>query len=380
MTIVGGTAGGSPSAQPPTKATCRKFPLRHVVTLLLNWLSVRAHRISRVFARNKDRFWIWGGKSAALVPLCALVFAVIVLFFKAWPAVKVNGWDFFVGSQWRPGNTYGATVYSHGVAHPLGSAYGAWPLIAGTLQTSLIAVVIALPVSLGAAFALSERLPRWASQILGFGVEILAGVPSVIIGLWGVLTLGPLLAQDVYPIVANHMPNIVILNYFRGSTGHGEGLLTSGIVLALMIIPIITATARDLFLQVPSLPLEGGTSLGMTDAEVAWRITIPWVRSGIIGATVLGLGRALGETIAVAMVSGAVLGTVAANAYGTMGTIASAIVTQLDSAYSDGTGFAGATLAEAALILAVISVLVNIVARLIINRTSSLGIPIGQGG
>ena len=319
-----------------------------------------------------------GGRAAAFVPIAALLFVVVVLAVKAWPAIRVNGFGFLTSSAWLPGNTYGGVQHVHGVTIPAGARYGAWPLIAGTLQTSAIAILIALPISIGTAFALTERLPRWIARPVGFFVEILAGIPSVIIGLWGVLVLGPYLAHDVYPIVANHVPNVPVLRYFSGSVGYGEGLLTSGLVLGLMIVPIIASTTRDLFLQVPPLPKEGAEALGMTDAEVARRVTIPWVRSGIIGATVLGLGRALGETIAVAMVSGSVLGVVSPNIYGTMTTIAATIVSQLDSAATDGTGFAVATLAEAGLLLALISIVVNLLARRIVSRSSRMSAPVGR--
>jgi len=302
-----------------------------------------------------------------------------VLAIKAWPAIKVNGPGFLTRSNWIPGSTYGAPVRTDGVLHPVGSSYGAWSLIAGTLQTSAIALIVALPISLGTAFALTERLPRWLSRPISFFVEVLAGIPSVIIGLWGVLTLGPFLANHVYPFISNNMPNVPVLRYFKGSVGYGEGLLTSGLVLGLMIVPIIASTARDLFMQVPPLPKEGAEALGMTDAEVARRVTIPWVRSGLIGATVLGLGRALGETIAIAMITGSILGKVSPNIYGTMTTIAATIVSQLDSAATDGTGFAIATLAEAGLVLAVISVIVNVLARVIVNRTSQHVAPVGRG-
>ncbi len=319
-----------------------------------------------------------GGRVAAFVPIAALLFVVVVLAVKAWPAIRVNGFGFLTSSAWLPGNTYGGVQHVYGVTIPAGARYGAWPLIAGTLQTSAIAILIALPISIGTAFALTERLPRWIARPVGFFVEILAGIPSVIIGLWGVLVLGPYLAHDVYPIVANHVPNVPVLRYFSGSVGYGEGLLTSGLVLGLMIVPIIASTTRDLFLQVPPLPKEGAEALGMTDAEVARRVTIPWVRSGIIGATVLGLGRALGETIAVAMVSGSVLGVVSPNVYGTMTTIAATIVSQLDSAATDGTGFAVATLAEAGLLLALISIVVNLLARRIVSRSSRMSAPVGR--
>ncbi|MHB1582603.1 MAG: phosphate ABC transporter permease subunit PstC [Acidimicrobiales bacterium] len=330
--------------------------------------------------QNEHRFWGWGGRVAVLIPVAALIAIVVVLATKAWPAVQVNGAHFLTSSDWKLGNTYGAIEKTDGVAHPLGSSYGAWPLIAGTLQSSVIALVIAVPLSLGTAFALTERmLPRWLSSVLRFGIELLAGVPSVLIGLWGALTLGPLLARDVYPVLADHMPDVPVLSYFRNPVGHGEGLLTSGLVLALMIVPIIASTARNLFAQVPALPKEGGEALGLTDWEVTRRVTLPWVRSGLIGATVLGLGRALGETIAVAMVSGSLLNTISPNVYGTMGTVAAAVVTQLDSAFTDGTGFAVASLAELALVLAVVSLLVNMLARFIVHRTDSLSAPVGAG-
>ncbi len=336
-------------------------------------------RVRRRLRTNEHHIWAWGGRIAAFVPLIALILIVAVLAVKAWPAAKVNGPGFLTRSSWNVGNAYGATVYTHGVAHPLGASYGAWPVIVGTLQSSLIALVIALPISIGAAFALTERLPRIVAETLRYAIEILAGVPSVLIGLWGALTLGPLLANHVYPIIADHMPDVPVLRYFRNPVGHGEGLLTSGIVLSLMIVPIITATTRNLFATVPPLPKEGGEALGMTDWEVGRKITIPWVRSGIIGATVLGLGRALGETIAVAMISGSLLNTITPNVYGTMGTIAATLVTQLDSAFNDGTGFEVKTLAELAIVLVVVLLVVNFIARLIVRRTGRNAAPLGVG-
>jgi phosphate transport system permease protein len=338
-----------------------------------------ARRFTAGFRTAEGRLWQGAARVAVVLPLAALVFAVTILAIKARPAIIVNGWGFLTRSKFDLGQTYATTLnHIHGIAVPVGASYGAGALIAGTLESSAIAVIIAVPISIGAAFALTERMPRWVSQPLGFFIELLAGIPSVLFGLWGILTLGPFLAQHIYPTIANNMPNVPVLDFFRGSTGHGEGLITTGLVLALMIVPIITATTRDLFSQVPPLPKEGGEALGMTDWEVARRVTLPWVRSGIIGATVLGLGRAIGETMAVAMVSGTVLASVAPNVYGTFGTLAAAIVTQLDSASTDGTGIAVSTLAEMGLILAVISVGVNLLARLVIRRSSRLGAPVGR--
>ena len=361
---------GDDTASPVATSSSAATPTRR---------AFRARRVGAFVRGSEEGLWRWSARVASLVPLAGLAFVLTVLVVKAWPAIKVNGPGFLTRTAWVPGSTYANPVTTNGVAHPVGSSYGAWPLIAGTLQTSVIALIVALPISIGTAFALTERLPPWLAKPLSFFVEILAGIPSVIIGLWGVLTLGPFLAAHVYPLIANHVPNVPVLRYFRGPTGYGEGLLTSGLVLWLMIVPIIASTTRDLFMQVPPLPKEGAEALGMTDAEVARRVTIPWVRSGIIGATVLGLGRALGETIAVAMISGSVLGTVSPNIFGTMTTVAATIVSQLDSAATDGTGFAIATLAEAGLVLAVISVIVNVAARVIVNNSSRHVAPVGRG-
>ena len=362
MTVIGGTTGDLPATPPSAKATPRAAPARGVANFLLN---------------HEEGIWRWSARVAVVLPLAALVFTLTVLAVKAWPAIVVNGWSFLTGSTWNVGSSYGTTVYTHGIAHPMGSSYGAWPLILGTIQTSTIAVVLALPISIGAAFALTERMPSWLSRPLGFAIELLAGFPSVIIGLWGILTFGPLLAKHVYPPIADNMPDVPVLRYFRPPVGHGEGLLTAGIVLALMIVPIITATTRDLFGQVPPLPKEGAEALGMTDWEVARKVTLRWVRSGIIGATVLGLGRALGETIAVFMITGSII-RVAPNIYSPMSTIAATILGQLDGAQTDGTGFAVATLAELGLVLAVISVVVNLGARSIVKRSGRLGGPVGR--
>ena len=338
-----------------------------------------ARRITTSFRNAEAGIWRTASRVAVLLPLTALVFAVTVLAIKARPAIVVNGWGFLTRSAWNGGHAYSAVVsHIHGVAVPTGASYGAGPLLLGTAEAAVLAVIIALPISIGAAFALTERMPKWLSQPLGFFVELLAGIPSVLFGLWGILVLGPFLATHIYPAIADNAPNVPVLNFFRGRGAvNGEGLATVGIVLALMIIPIITATTRDLFSQVPALPKEGGEALGMTDLEVARKVTIPWVRSGIIGATALGLGRALGETIAVAMISGAALTHSASNIFGTFGTIAAAIVDELQSSATDATGFTTATLAELGLILALVSVAVNIFARFIITRSSRIGAPLG---
>ena len=316
---------------------------------------------------------------AAFLPPAALVFATAILFAEALPAIKYNGLGFLTHTQWRPGNFYVNPVTTDGVTHPVGALYGALPLILGTLESSVLALLIAVPVSIGAALIIVEKLPDRLSQTVGLFLEILAGIPSVIFGLWGTLTVGPILARDVFPLISQMAPNIAFFRFFKGSTGHGEGLLTSGIVLAIMVIPIIASTSRDLLRQIPPITKEGGTALGFTDWETNRWISLPWIRTGLIGASVLGLARALGETMAVAMTSGAVLGANPSNAFLPMTTIAATIVSQLDSALTDATGLATRTLAEAALLLTLIALATNVAARVLVRRVSSTALPVGRG-
>jgi phosphate transport system permease protein len=329
--------------------------------------------------RRDGRAVRWAGRFSALVPLLALIFVLATLVIEALPAIRVNGWHFFTGIDWNPGNTYGSVEASHGVAHPAGAVYGALPLIVGTLASSAIALIVAVPVSIGAALAIVDRLPKRLASAVGMVLEMLAGIPSVVVGLWGAITFGPFIAHHVAPVIARNAPDLPVLDYFRGNTGNGEGMLVSGLVLAVMIIPIIASTTRDLIRQVPMLPREGATALGMSDWESVRRVTLPWVSSGIVGAVVLGLGRALGETMAIAMVSGAELGALPSNIYSTMTTIAATVVSQLDSALTDSTNFAIETLAEVSLVLMLITLLTNMAARALVRRASGTALPVGRG-
>jgi phosphate transport system permease protein len=317
-------------------------------------------------------------RALAFAPLVALSLIVLVLVLKAMPAIRYNGIGFFGRDTWKVGSLYANPVTTGGVDHPVGASYGALPLIVGTLESSAIALVLAIPIGVGTAMIVVQKLPAALSSAVGFFLEVLAGVPSVVYGLWGYLTLGPFLAKHLSG-VANDIPNVPVLRFFKGPT-QLEGLLPTGIVLAIMVLPIIAATTRDLIRQVPRATLEGAQALGMTDAETTRTVTFPWIRSGVIGASMLGLGRALGETIAVAMISGVVLGTVPHTIFSTFSTIAAVIVSQLDGALTDGTGLAVATLAEIALVLMVITLITNIGARLLVNRAAhGAALPVGRG-
>jgi phosphate transport system permease protein len=324
----------------------------------------------------------WLGRAGAIIPLGALIFIVIVLLVEAIPAFRYNGLSFFSKSVYTPGGGGYNSVIVHtgGAAHQSGASFGFFSSIIGTLITTLIAVLVGVPLSIGAALAIVERLPKRLAAGVGVFLELLAGIPSVVIGLWGVVTFGPFLARDIVPFVSRNLPDVPVLNYFKGPiNGLGQSMLASGLILAIMIIPIVASTARDLIRQVPILPREGAVALGMSDAQCAMRVTLPWIRTGLIGAIVLGIGRALGETIAVAMVSGNNTAALPSDIYGTMTTIAATLVNSLDSAFQDGSGFSVRALAELALVLVIITLAVNIAARMLVRRTSGAALPIGPG-
>jgi phosphate transport system permease protein len=319
----------------------------------------------------------WLGRGGAVVPVLMLGFVLVTLIVQAIPAIRFSGLRFFSGTTWNFGSQYGKAVHSDGLTHNPGEQFGALPEILGTLVTSAIALIIAVPVSIGAALVIVEQLPRRLASGVGIFLELLAGIPSVIVGLWGALTFGPFIARHVAPLIADNVPDWTGLGFFRGTTGNGQGLLTSGLVLAVMVIPIIAATSRDLIRGVPLLPREGAVALGMSEFECARRVTLPWVGTGIIGAIVLGLGRALGETIAVAMVCGVALGSLPTNLYAAMSTIAANIVQNLDTAITDPLDIRA--FAELGLMLMVITLTTNVIARLLVRRVSGTALPVGRG-
>jgi phosphate transport system permease protein len=330
----------------------------------------------RSFVRNGDLIR-WLGRGGAVVPVLMLTFVLLTLIIQAIPAIRFSGWHIFTGRIWNFGAQYAQPVTSDGLTHLAGEEFGALPEILGTLVTSVIALIIAVPVSIGAALVIVERLPRRVANVVGMFIELLAGIPSVIIGLWGALTFGPFLAHHISPWIASHAPDVPVLSFFRGDPGNGEGLLTSGLILAVMVIPIVASTSRDLIRGVPILPREGAIALGMSDAECARRVTLPWIGAGLIGAAVLGLGRAIGETIAVAMVCGVALGSLPSNLYAAMITIAANIVQNLDTAITDRMDVSA--FAELALILMVITLSTNVIARLMVRRVSGTALPVGRG-
>ncbi len=222
-----------------------------------------------------------------------LVFAILAgivasLLIGSLPAIKAFGFKFLVSPEWNP----------------VTEQFGALVPIVGTLSTSIIALLIGIPASFGIALFITEMSPRWLKRPLGIAVELLAGIPSIIYGMWGLFVLAPLLGNYVYPWVDENMgPWPVLGTLFRGPP-LGIGMLTAGIVLAIMVIPFISSVMREVFLTVPTRLKESAYALGSTTTEVVWDIVLPYTRSAVIGGIFLGMGRALGETMAVTFVLG----------------------------------------------------------------------------
>lgn len=294
---------------------------------------------------------------AAAVPPAALLAILVLLFISAWPAIAFSGWHFLVGASWSLGSLYGTKLVTHGgYAAPAGARYGALPFIVGTAMTSAGALVLAVPVGVGVAICLADRAyGRWG-RVLGFCIELIAGIPSVVFGLWGFLVLVPWLQHHGGPWLARILG---FVPFFRGPVLAGQGALAAMVVLAAMILPLIAAVGRDALLRVPREMREQGRALGLTDWEILRRLVLPGARAGIWGGVILALGRVLGETMAVLMVSGTGR-LIPHTVYAPTTTMASAIVVDLNSAFSDTTGMAVHALAELAVVLLAIAVVVNL--------------------
>jgi phosphate transport system permease protein len=263
------------------------------------------------------------------------------------PTLRAFGLGFAVGAVWDP---------LHGV-------FGALPFIYGTVVSSLLALAIAVPVSLGVAVYLSELAPAWQRGPLGFLIELLAAVPSIVYGLWGAFALAPWLRSTVEPILAKLFG---FLPFFSGPQ-QGFGLLAGGIVLSIMILPTVASVSREVLRAVPSSLREGALALGATPTEVVWLSVLPFARSGLVGATLLGLGRALGETMAVTLVIGN-RAEISASLFAPSYTMASVIANEFTEATSE---LHLSALAEMGLVLLLVTVLLNALARLLVARVTS---------
>jgi phosphate transport system permease protein len=297
-----------------------------------------------------------------LIPI-ALGAVVLFLLIFSWPAIFFSGFNFITHDFFNMGGIDMDPVTIRGVQVPPGADYGILVFVLGTLLSSGIAICIAVPLSVGAAIFLSEVVPPRLRPALSMLVELVAVVPSVVFGLWGVAILVPFIGNIMGPAVSHALGFISVLN--GGDSGGGYGLLAASVVLALMITPIIATTLLDALLQVPKENRESAFALGATHFEVVSKAMMPMVRATLIGGIVLALGRALGETMAVLMVSGGGSNAMPSSIFSPIATIASFIVSQLDSAESDPTNMAVRALSEMALVLFIITLITNAGAKLL---------------
>ena len=224
----------------------------------------------------------------ALCVLLLLGGVIVSLVIGAWPALSTFGLGFVVTEVWNP----------------VTDKFGAWAPIYGTIVTSLIAMMLGVPVSFGIAMFITELCPAVLKRPLGIAIELLAGIPSIIYGIWGLFVLAPVLQQTVQPFLINTIGQAPLIGSLFAGPPYGIGTFTAGIILAIMVLPFITSITRDVFETVPPMLKESAYGLGATTWEVVWKVVLPYTRVGVIGAVMLGLGRALGETMAVTFVIG----------------------------------------------------------------------------
>lgn len=310
-----------------------------------------------------DRVYKYLSGATGSTTLIVIFSAFGVLVYAAYPSFVANGLGFFTKASWNP-NLSGNVVTVNGVQTLSGSSYGVLVFVADTLASSAIAVLLAVPAGLGTAIFLTQVAPRRIASSISLMVEMLAGIPSVIYGFWGLIVLGPFLLNDFEPFLAAHLSFIPV---FSGPV-YSPGLLAAGIILAIMIIPIIASVSRDVMIRTPKELREGARALGLTRWEVTRRVVLPFAKTAIVGSVILGLGRALGETMAIAMLSGAGVQQLPASLYYPATTIAAFMALSLNGALTDPSGMNFAALMELGIVLLVITIVVNVVARLIIRQ------------
>jgi phosphate transport system permease protein len=283
--------------------------------------------------------------AALLIPLL-LGFLVYELWSGARLAIGRFGLDFVTTSKWDP----------------VAEEFGAFPLMFGTLLSSLIALLIAVPLSLGVAIYLTEFAPKVVRQPVAFLIGLLAAIPSVVYGLWGIFVLIPVLRTTVFPFLKQVFG---FLPFFQGPI-YGPSMLAAGIILAIMVMPYIMSVSREVLLAVPNTQREAALALGATRWEAVTTAVVPYARSGLVGAVILGLGRALGETMAVTMLIGN-RHEIAASLFAPGYTMAAAIANEFSEAVGD---MHLSALAYVAFLLFVVTVVVNAAARLLIWRVA----------
>jgi len=235
-----------------------------------------------------DSFFKYLTRAAAITVLAILFGVFVSLALGAWPAFRTFGFDFLTVQTWNP----------------VTEKFGALAPVYGTILTSLIAMLIAVPVGIGIAIFLTELCPRLFRQPIGIAIELLAGIPSIIYGIWGLFVFAPFLQQHVQPALIGLFGGVPLLNQLFAGPPYGIGIFTAGLILAIMVIPFVSSISRDVFETTPAVLKESAYALGATKWEVIWSVVLPYGRAGVLGGVMLGLGRALGETMAVTFVIG----------------------------------------------------------------------------
>lgn len=299
---------------------------------------------------NQNRFEIFfRNMTACFAWLVFLLLAgmMISLFVESWQSIKKFGVSFLWDSEWDP----------------VQNQYGALMPIVGTLITSCLALIIAVPISFGIAVFINELSPQWLKRPIGTAVEMLAAIPSIIYGMWGLFVFVPLFQEHIQPKMIEWFGDLPILEYLFSGAPFGIGLFTAGLVLAIMIIPFIASMMRDVFAIVPPMLKESAYGLGSTRWEVLWKVVLPYTKTGLIGSIMLGFGRALGETMAVTFVIGNAF-QIPNSLFSPSVSIASAIANE----FNEASGLQKSALIELGLVLFLITTIVLSISRLMILR------------
>ena len=296
-----------------------------------------------------DAAFSWLAHGAAWITLLLLVGIIVSLFVGAMPAIREFGLGFFVSTEWDP----------------VQLKFGGLVMIYGTLMTSFIALLIAVPVSFGIAIFLTELSPSWLKRPLGVAIELLAAVPSIVYGMWGLLVFGPILATYVQQPLQGAFAGVPVLGALFSGPPVGIGILSAGIILAIMVIPFIAAVMRDVFETTPALLKESAYGLGSTTWEVVSKVVLPYTKTGVVGAIMLGLGRALGETMAVTFVIGNFNQLDSLSLFQAANSITSALANEFAEA---GEGLHQASLIYLGLILFLITFVVLAMSKVLLSR------------
>ncbi len=299
----------------------------------------------------QDRLFRGVTRLFAILVLATVIAIFVSLCVEAWPAITKFGPGFLTNTSWNP----------------VTEKFGAAAPIFGTLVTSIIALIIAVPVSFGIAVFITELAPRWLKRPVGTAIELLAAIPSIIYGMWGLFVFAPIFADTAQPWISDHFADWPVIGRLVDGPPMGIGMFTAGLILAIMILPFITAVMRDVFEVVPPVLKESAYGLGATTWEVVRGVVLPYTKVGVVGGVMLGLGRALGETMAVTFVVGNAH-RISASLFMPGNTISSTLANEFTEAVGK---LYTASLIELGLVLFFITFIVLALAKLLLIRLTA---------